>query len=366
MGPTAFLGAYGHGNLGDELCLVEAMHAFPSEEAHALSSDPEWTLRCVPGLAGCFENRHGLMALAPGRIVFGGGMFGTPEAFAAWMPTLAEAAAAGAEIHLHNLGLARLKFDLGWLDDAAREVIAQAASFTVRDYISFEMAAEAGLGRMPRISFYPEADMPAEPDLAERLLGEAPAEPGPGGRKLLGVSMIPLLLMGDCLRLDAARVRGVLAEFADHAVLPIPSTFHRTLPEENDIAAIRSFLAGFLPEAEVVAPELLDPGFWRAELTPARLKGLIARCDVLLTQRKHNAIHAIGAGTRVIGLHPLEDDSLRRTFVALSHRLPPGSRCIGLDAPPPEERTRPAPPPPPPPPPPEDGLPGFLQFGEEG
>jgi hypothetical protein len=67
-------------------------------------------------------------------------------------------------------------------------------------------------------------------------------------------------------------------------------------------------------------------------MTPRRLKGLIARCAVLVTQRKHNMIHAIGAGVRVIGLHPVEDNSLRRTFVTMANRLPVGSLCLGLRA----------------------------------
>ncbi len=119
--------------------------------------------------------------------------------------------------------------------------------------------------------------------------------------------------------------------------MPIASTVHRELEREDDIAGIKAFLADFLPRAELATPVLLDPVHWRLQVTPPRLKGLIARCDALVSQRKHNAIHAIGAGVRVIGLHPLEDDSLRRSFVALSHRLPPGSRCVGLDAPPREE-----------------------------
>jgi polysaccharide pyruvyl transferase WcaK-like protein len=328
MGRTVFLGAYGHGNLGDELCLMEAMRAFPDAECHAHAVDAEWTMRCVPGLASCFRNLPQLLALAPTRIVYGGGMFGISEAFRAWMPWLVRAAEAGAEIHFHNLGMARIKSDLGWLDAAARRVIAGAASFTVRDYVSFEMVAEAGLGRTPRITFYPEADITPDFVLAKMLL--------PQDRKLLGLSIIPLAGMGAALRHDAARVRAVLAEFAGHAVVPIASTVHREREEEDDIAGITAFLAEFLPDAEIAAPILLDRDHWRAELTPARLKGLIARCDTLLTQRKHNAIHAIGAGTRVVGLHPLEDDSLRRTFVALSHRLPQGSRCIGLQAPPAE------------------------------
>lgn len=328
MTVTAFLGAYGYGNLGDELCLMEAMRAFPDDEAHALSVEPDWTLRCVPGLAGCFRTGTELLALRPARVVFGGGMFGVVEAFRPWLPWLVRAAAAGAEIHFHNLGVARLKHDLGWLDDAARGVFARAATLTVRDYVSVEMLAEAGIGRMPRITHFPEADIPADPTLADTLLPR-------GGRPLLGVSIITTPLMGACLRHDAARVRAVLEEFAGHAVVPVVSTIHRDhAAAEDDMAGTIAFLRAFLPGAPVAAPALLDRVHWRAEMTPARLKGLIARCDTLVTQRKHNAVHAIGAGTRVIGLHPMEDDSLRRTFVALSHRLPRGSRCLGLDSPP--------------------------------
>jgi polysaccharide pyruvyl transferase WcaK-like protein len=326
MTVTAFLGAYGYGNLGDELCLMEAMRAFPGGVAHAFSVDPAWTMRCVPGLAGCFRDAAAMLALRPRRVVFGGGMFGIPDAFRAWMPAMAAAEAAGAEIHLHNLGVAWLLRDRDWLDDAARGVIARAASFTVRDPLSVERVAEAGLGRLPRVTHFPECDIPADDTLADALL--------PRGRRLLGVSIIPTAGMRACLAQDAARVHALLRDLADHAVVPVVSTVHGDSAEEDDLAGCRDFLRDFLPKAEIVAPPLLDPAHWRAEMTPPRLKGLIARCDVLLTQRKHNAVHAIGAGVRVIGLHPLVDNSLRRTFVALAHRLPKGSRCVGLDGPP--------------------------------
>jgi hypothetical protein len=321
---TAFLGAYGYGNLGDELCLMEAMRAFPATEAHAFSVAPDWTMRCVPGLAGCFRDGAAMHALRPRRIVFGGGMFGVPEAFRAWMPHLVRADRDGAEIHLHNLGIAWLLQDLGWLDDAARGVIARARTFSVRDALGVERAAEAGFARLPRVTHFPEADILADPSLADELLPR-------DGPKLLGVSVIPTASMLAALERDAPRVGALLAPFAGHAILPIVSTVHADSAAEDDLAGFGAFRAAFLPGARIAAPALLDRGHWRAAMTPARLKGLIARCDALISQRKHNVVHAIGAGVRVLGLHPREDNSLPRTFIALAHRLPGGSRCIGLD-----------------------------------
>jgi hypothetical protein len=322
MGPTVHLGAFGYGNLGDELCLMEAMKTFPAEKTYAHSVAPDWTMRCVPRLTGCFSAIEDLFALKPARVVFGGGMVGTSHDFRHGLPILDRAAEAGAEIHLHNLGVARLNDDMAWRSEAALRTIARAATFTVRDYTSFEMVVEAGIDRLPGLTFFPEADITPDFALADELL--------PRGRKLLGVSIIPMPVMRAAMRQDAARIRSVLAEFDGHGVVPIVSTVHVKSAFESDIVGAAEFIREFLPAAEVVAPILLDRAHWHARLTPALLKGLIARCDTLLTQRKHNAVHAIGAGVRVIGLHPAINDSLRRTFVALSHRLAPGSRCVGL------------------------------------
>ena len=323
---TAFIGAYGYGNLGDELCLIEAMQAFPGGEAYAFSVDPAWTTRCAPGLAGCFAHGGEMLALQPDRVVFGGGMVGVPTALTAWMPVMAQAMDRGAEVHLHNLGVAWLSGPEQPIDDTARRVFAQAATFTVRDYTGVDYAARGRVGRMPRISFFPEADIAPEFDLADALL--------PRGKRLLGVSIIPMEMMKRCLAHDAARVRALVAEFTGFSIVPVVSTVHAHTDAEDDMAGVTTFLRDFMPDAPIAAPELLDRAHWRQQMTPRRLKGLIACCDVLLTQRKHNAIHAIGSGVRVIGMSPMIDNSLRRTFVAMSRHLVPGSRCVGLDLPP--------------------------------
>jgi polysaccharide pyruvyl transferase WcaK-like protein len=147
---------------------------------------------------------------------------------------------------------------------------------------------------------------------------------------MLGLSMIPYPAMRSALRREAARVAAIVREFKDHLLVPVVSTVHVKNQAEDDMQGFLDFADTFLKGAALAAPQLTDRTFWFDELTPRRLKGIVARCDTLITQRKHNAIHAIGTGTRVIGLHPLEDNSLRRTFIAMAHRLAPGSRCVGL------------------------------------
>ncbi|MCS6932493.1 MAG: polysaccharide pyruvyl transferase family protein [Acetobacteraceae bacterium] len=324
---TAHLGSFGYGNLGDELCLLEAMRAFPSAEAFAFSEDPEWTMRCVPGLAGTFFEFAGMFARQPRRVVVGGGAVGTRVYFRHILPHLARAQAElGSLCHVHNIGVARMGRAAEWLPERGEEALSRLASFTVRDPRSAELVMEWVLGLLPGLTGYPESSLPADPALAEALL--------PRGRPLLGISVTSGARIWRCLDAAAERVRALLARFPDHALVPVVSTIHRLSPEEQDHEGFRRFHASFCPERPVVAPELADPAFWRAEMTPLRLKGVIARLDALISQRKHNCIHAIGAGVPAIGLQVARDDSLRRTFGALAGRLAPGSDCLGLPDPP--------------------------------
>lgn len=324
---TAYLGSFGYGNLGDELCLIEALRAFPSAEAFAYSEDPEWTMRCVPGLAGTFFEYAGMLARRPQRLVVGGGAVGSRAYFRLILPHLARAQAElGTRCHIHNIGVARMGRAAEWLPERGAEALAGLASFTVRDPRSAELVMEWEAGILPGIVPFPEVALPADSTLAEALL--------PQGRPLLGVSVTSGARIWRCLDHGAERVRALLARFPDHALVPVVSTIHRLSAEEQDHEGFRRFHASFCPERPVVAPELADPAFWRAEMTPLRLKGIIARLDVLISQRKHNCIHAIGAGVPVIGLQVARDDSLRRTFGTLAPLLSPGSFCLGLPDPP--------------------------------
>jgi len=323
MSVTAFLGAYGYGNLGDELCLIEAMQRFPGGSAFALGPDPDWTMRVVPGLTGGFQTPAEMLALKPTRIIFGGGLVGRVSTFRTWLPAIATAMEGGAVVHFNNLGIDAAIADEAWADAAARAVLCAAESFTVRDPPAFEVVARAAFGRLPGITWFPEADLPPDSSLADALLP-------PAGRPILGVSIIGNPTMRAAVAADPGRIEAALAPFRGHALLPIISTRHRYSAEENDAAGTAAFIARFLPGQAILAPELLDLGFWRAEVTPPRLKGLIARCTWLVTQRKHNAVHAIGAGVPVLGMTRRANQGLRHAMMALGSRLAPGSRYLAL------------------------------------
>jgi 5'(3')-deoxyribonucleotidase len=316
---TAFLGSYGFGNLGDELCLIEALQAYKTDDAWVFSSRPEYTGRFVSP-QGWFKDRKPLEEIKPDRVILGGGGVGFWPSLKDALHWMHDHLIRGAECHIHNIGVGRITQAEWKTDPVVRAVIAQCASFSVRDHVSQWMVQEWGFGRNPSLTFYPERDLPKDDALIDLL------PPGP----LLGISITGQKVMTDALDRNRQRVQTMLERFRGYKIVPIISVNHPWEPDEDDISGFHRFAERFLRDFEIVMPETLDREWWDSNLTPLRLKGLIAQCDVLISQRKHNLIHAIGAKVPFIAIHPANDDSLVRIIYTLHSKTDPMCGFLSL------------------------------------
>jgi hypothetical protein len=318
---TLFLGSYGFGNLGDELCLIEAMQAFPSTDAWVYSANPDVTTGSVPSIAGFITDRGQIRALAPERVVLGGGGVGFFPSIRDMLHWMDDAFRIGAKCHIHNIGVAWME-DRSWAESVqVQRVLGGLASCTVRDHISAFCMRSWPANLSPTITYYPERLLPADDALVGLLPRDVPK---------LGISITGQAAMRHALRENVAKVMAKLTPYRDHAIIPIISTVSATDPEEDDIAGFEVFRGLFLKGFNVGCEEFLDKAWWRANMTPLRLKGLIGGLDAIFTQRKHNLIHAIGAGTRAIGIYPAADDSIARIFYSLRDKMPPDSSQLAL------------------------------------
>jgi polysaccharide pyruvyl transferase WcaK-like protein len=318
---TLFLGSYGFGNLGDELCLIEAMRAFPSSEVWAYSNDPAFTASGVAGIHGFIRKRAEIRDLKPDRVVLGGGGVGFFPSIRDSLHWMSDALSIGAKCHIHNIGVAWLQ-ELDWAKaPEVQAVLSGLSSCSVRDHVSwFAMRAWPGDPR-PSITYYPETNLTQDDALTTML---------PDDRPLLGISITGQSLMRAALRGNQDRIKQKLALYQDFTIIPIISTVSLTDPEEDDVAGFWAFKQLFLDGFQVACEEFLDKIFWRDNLTPLKLKGVIGGLDAIFTQRKHNLIHAIGMGTPAVGIYPTVDDSIARIFYTMRDRMPQDSSQLAL------------------------------------
>jgi hypothetical protein len=302
---TLFLGSYGFGNLGDELCLLEAMKSFPSDEVIAFSVNPEYTRLCT-GVSRFIRYRAEIADLQVERIVLGGGGVGFFPSIRDSLHWMRDGWERGAKCHIHNIGVAHMP-ELG--------------SCSVRDHISWHLMKSWPVKLNPQITFYPEKKLPADDTLKSLFSGHGP---------VLGISIIGTRAMRHAMDANAKKIEEYLHRFSGWQIAPIVSTVHGFDEQEDDIAGFEYFRSRFLRNFQVVGEELLDREWLRHNITPLKLKGLIGSLDRLLSQRKHNCIHAIGSGVPFTGIFPGDDDSILRIFYSLRDEISMGSDFISL------------------------------------
>lgn len=321
MEKVLFLGSYGFYNFGDELCLLESMRMYPHAQHWVHSVDPAYTSRCT-GVTNFIHRRVEIQSLRPDVVVVGGGGVGFLPSIRDHLHWARDAVAKGAALRIHNIGVAKTTIqDKSWLVADIVELINNAQEFSVRDQQSWEIAKQ-WTGREPSITKYPEVnmDMPYF-DALNRL---------PHDRKLLGISVTNQNLTRESLQRSGAVMIEALKPYQDHLVIPVVSCLHKDTQEEDDIEGFQFFRSLFLKEFDVMEDIFLDTDYIRSFYTPQFIRALVGKLNVLFSQRKHNCIHAIGAGTPVVGFSSVVDDSIKRVFDECSLRLPRGSNLLQL------------------------------------
>ena len=215
---TLFLGSYGFGNIGDELCLIEAMQAFPSSEVWAFSVDPSFTSHSVPGVDGYIRERSDIQTLRPERVVLGGGGVGFMPSIRDMLHWMDDARRLGAICHIHNIGVANMD-DLEWTKAVqVQRVLNNLKSCSVRDDMSWMCMRMWPTTTRPSITSYPEYKLPQDNSIAMRLAGPT---------KTLGISITGQQAMRDALRGGGKKVERALSLCRNYAIVPVSQSSAR-------------------------------------------------------------------------------------------------------------------------------------------
>jgi hypothetical protein len=233
------------------------------------------------------------------------------------LATARRAVAAGARLELRRVSLdggavrwPTAPVDIGVLDEAA--------VIELRDHATADALLVWRVAPPLRLSPYPERVGPVDPALAESL------PEGP----LLGLSMLGGARPRAAWQAHLPALRARLAPFAGWPVLPLPAEAPDS--ELDDLAGSRVFVDAVLPGAPVLLPALADPHWRRRELTLARLRGLVARCRLVVTSQDLPAAMAVGLGVPVFGLTTPPELRIAACLSTLANALPAGSDLVVL------------------------------------
>jgi hypothetical protein len=319
MAATLLLTIAYSGDLVAEAVLAEAIAA--EAEGTPLADLPDMgrlqvaipALRLFP--AGADPAAQGVTrAIVTGRV---------PDAnnLAALLARAAAVQAAGGQVALRNLSL-----ESGAIGEARPELIAElrrlagTSRIAARDHRTAEVLTRWRMQAPPRLLAYPEAGLAPDPALAQLL---------PAGEAPVGLSMRGSAEVRAIWRRLGDRLRAALAPLAGRPVLPLLPHQPWNGSKEDDAAGIRDFAQEFLPGSPLLLPEAMEHGWWRKQMTAARLKGLVARCGVVVTQRDLPAAFATACGVPVLGVWLHGDRRVADCLATLADRLAPGSSWIG-------------------------------------
>ncbi|WP_368415267.1 hypothetical protein [Falsiroseomonas sp.] len=227
----------------------------------------------------------------------------------------AAAVAAGLRLRVHNLGLEDKALGAAPPDVG---VLEKAGTLGLRDHRTANALTLWRVAADMRVLGYPERHVVADATLAAML---------PAGR-ILGLALRGRSGMAERARLPAILQR--LGAKGGWSVLPLPVAGPGTADDET--ATNHAAAAALLPDAPLLLPKLGEPAFWQQEITPARLKGLVARCDLVLTNRDLVAGYAASCGVPVIGLQDGPDRRIVSCMATLANAVAPGSALMTLPA----------------------------------
>lgn len=201
---------------------------------------------------------------------------------------------------------------------AGAPVLDAALALEARDPLTLDVLLLWRVAAPLALLAYPERDGETDTTLAVSLAG------GP----VLGVA---LLGGPDAAWLREATLpvlRARRAPFAGLPVLPLAAEFPGSTFDEAP--ASLAFAAAVAPDARLLLPEMAEPAWRRRHMTPARLRGLVARCACIVTGQDLIAAMAAAQGVPVIGVAPGRGHERRiaACLAALANALPPGSALV--------------------------------------
>lgn len=334
---TLFLGSYGYGNLGDELCLIDALTKFATEHNIIITHNIKYTEKCIKHLqykCTFLTKRNQLIPYKDEikQIIIGGGGIGFMPCIKDLLHWSSDAACENTIIY--NIGVANIE-ELEWLNDPTLiKAMKKIKHISVREEISAFYWNKLGVRGIDEVTYFPEHKIQEDNSL-DYLINNSYFN--------IGLSMTSQQQMINALHSTTNQDR--LMKFINMHItemnvsnkqirfIPIVSTLHMGSTSEQDLIGFNTLYEILLknfPHTTTPPLELVSSDFWHENFTPLKLKGLISKLDLLISQRKHNIIHAIGCNVPFFGIHPKEDDSLPRVYYAMRNKIKSGSLLISM------------------------------------